>query len=146
LEYAVRSDPTNAGNWYLLAVLRADDGQADAGLVALHQGILLDRPAPFRTYALGEALAGKSTGDAWSDLGRVYAQWNRRYPELAEWSVAVAIVACEGQGNRSLATASLERGMSTQAQPATLIDAYRKVLTSPGALGPATAARWPGGC
>jgi tetratricopeptide (TPR) repeat protein len=130
LETAVQADPYNSGAWYLLASTNAHLGDSARALEALRQGALLDSLDPLRRYALGETLGRDPRSADSAALQRVYAQWVTRYPRRAEWHAASAIVACEQQRNRQAATAALQRGRASGAEPTSLLASYEAQLRS----------------
>ncbi|MGH2354530.1 MAG: tetratricopeptide repeat protein, partial [Chloroflexota bacterium] len=128
LERAARVDPSNSGTWYLIGALAARLGETEYAMEALRRGVITDSGDPLWRYALGEALARRVQGVDWTGLQRVYRQWMARYPQRAEWYVAGAMAACEGQGDRPQAAALVERGRAAAAEPISLLDAYRARL------------------
>jgi hypothetical protein len=125
LAEANAADPGNSGAWFVRGMVHARlDEQAEA-IGAFRQGVLVDRQAPLRRYALGDALFGSEPASGWSSLRQVYERWTIRYPKRAEWYVTLAVVLEEGFNDWSAALALVERGLALGAEPRALLEAYR---------------------
>jgi hypothetical protein len=141
LARAARRDPGRSGTWYLLGTVTGYLGEAgypgegEEAVGALRRGVFVDAVDPLRRYATGEVLfaPGRGPGDVdWAALQRVYHQWVTRYPRRAEWYVASAIAACEGEGDREGALARIAQGRAAGAEPEALLATYHGRLSDGG--------------
>jgi hypothetical protein len=110
-------------------------GEGEGAVAALRRGVFADAVDPLRRYAPGEVLLAPRRGAGradWAALQRVYHQWVTRYPRRAEWYVASAIAACEGEGNREGALARIIQGRAAGAEPEALLAAYHERLSGGG--------------
>ncbi|MBI2888040.1 MAG: O-antigen ligase family protein [Chloroflexi bacterium] len=132
LEPAAQGDPSASRSWYLLGSLYGRLGDAEAALSAIRRGVMADSREPLRRYAPAEAWGRSSGQPDWAGLLLVYGQWTTRYPWHAEWHLASAVARCEGLGDLPAAREALERGITQNAPPASLLHAYRQVLVAKG--------------